>query len=78
MTDKIDAVNIMESGDPIQTIKDSKHFCILPWIHLHAWPDDRVMPCCIADSAKPVAEYQSGMDIMDMDIMDMMDIVAEI
>ena len=66
MTDTIDAVNILENGDPIKAIADSKHFCILPWIHLHAWPDDRVMPCCIADSAKPVAEYQPGMDIMDI------------
>jgi hypothetical protein len=31
-------------------IKNSKHFCILPWIHFHAWPDKRVMPCCVADS----------------------------
>lgn len=66
MTDKIDTVNILENGDPIKSIADSKHFCILPWIHFHAWPDDRVMPCCIADSATPVAEYQPGMDIMDI------------
>jgi hypothetical protein len=66
MTDKIDAVNILENGDPIKSIADSKHFCILPWIHFHAWPDDRVMPCCIAESSTPVAEYQSGMDIMDI------------
>lgn len=66
MTDKIDAVNILENGDPVKSIADSKHFCILPWIHFHAWPDDRVMPCCIADSATPVAEYEPGMDIMDI------------
>lgn len=66
MTDKIDTVNILENGDPIKSIADSKHFCILPWIHFHAWPDDRVMPCCIADSATPVSEYQPGMDIMDI------------
>jgi len=66
MTDKIDVVNILENGDPIKSIADSKHFCILPWIHFHAWPDDRVMPCCIAESATPVAEYEPGMDIMDI------------
>lgn len=32
-----------------------KHFCILPWIHFHAWPDGKVFPCCMADSNKPVA-----------------------
>lgn len=66
MSDKIDVVNITESDDIVKTIADSKHFCILPWIHFHAWPDDRVMPCCIAESATPVAEYEPGMDIMDI------------
>jgi len=23
-------------------------FCILPWIHLHAYPDGRAYPCCLA------------------------------
>jgi hypothetical protein len=32
-----------------------KHFCILPWIHFHAWPDGKVFPCCMADSNKPLA-----------------------
>ena len=31
-------------------IKSGKHFCVLPWIHFHAWPDGKVMPCCVADS----------------------------
>lgn len=66
MSDKIDVVNILESDDIINSIADSKHFCILPWIHFHAWPDDRVMPCCIAESSTPVAEYKPGMDIMDI------------
>ena len=33
----------------------TKNFCILPWIHFHAWPDTKVFPCCMADSSKPVA-----------------------
>ena len=32
--------------------KNSKHFCILPWLHFHAWPDGRVFPCCLAGSEK--------------------------
>lgn len=27
-------------------MKDSKHFCILPWIHLHVSQNGRVSPCC--------------------------------
>jgi hypothetical protein len=38
-----------------QNIFYKKHFCILPWIHFHAWPDTKVFPCCMADSSKPVA-----------------------
>jgi len=32
-----------------EDIKDSKHFCIIPWLHLHALPDSRVLPCCVSD-----------------------------
>lgn len=28
----------------------SKTFCIMPWIHLHSWPDGRAMLCCIANN----------------------------
>ena len=38
-------------------LKESKNFCVLPWIHMHAWPTGKIMPCCIADSSKPVAHY---------------------
>lgn len=51
-------------------IHHGKHFCILPWIHFHAWPDGRVMPCCVADSNKPVAtinEHESIIDMMNSD-----------
>ena len=35
--------------DPIvidSLVKHGKHFCVLPWVHFHSWPDGRVMPCC--------------------------------
>ena len=25
---------------------ESDHFCMLPWIHLHSYPDGRAYPCC--------------------------------
>ena len=28
------------------TLIDNKHFCILPWIHLHVAQNGRVSPCC--------------------------------
>jgi len=33
----------------------SDSFCILPWIHMHAFPDGRAYPCCLA-----LAEYPVG------------------
>ena len=36
-----------------------KNFCILPWIHFHAWPDGKTFPCCIADSNRPVSSTNS-------------------
>jgi len=27
---------------------DSVNFCMLPWMHLHAFPDGRAYPCCFA------------------------------
>jgi hypothetical protein len=49
-----------------KTAKQGKHFCILPWIHFHAWPDKRVMPCCVADSTMPVSEITDKVTILDM------------
>ena len=28
-------------------------FCMLPWIHLHAYPDGRAYPCCLAKYETP-------------------------
>jgi len=33
-------------------IKESKTFCMLPWIHIHTTPSGLAAPCCIAESTK--------------------------
>ena len=30
-------------------LTESKTFCMLPWIHMHAYPDGRVYPCCLSN-----------------------------
>jgi MoaA/NifB/PqqE/SkfB family radical SAM enzyme len=35
-------------------LKESKTFCIYPWIHLHAYPTGKAYPCCHAEMAYPV------------------------
>jgi hypothetical protein len=49
-----------------ELVTEGKHFCVLPWIHFHAWPDKRVMPCCVADSNLPVAEIKKDESIIQM------------
>jgi MoaA/NifB/PqqE/SkfB family radical SAM enzyme len=46
-------------------LKDSKTFCIYPWIHLHAYPTGEAYPCCHAEMAYPVGNchYKSLEDI---------------
>ena len=39
-------------------LMDSDSFCMLPWIHLHAWPDGRAYPCCLAVAKHPVGNFK--------------------
>jgi len=36
----------------------SDNFCMLPWIHLHAWPDGRAYPCCLGNALHPVGNFK--------------------
>lgn len=38
----------------------NKAFCILPWIHMHVWPNGNAMPCCVADSTKPFGNLKNN------------------
>ena len=39
-----------------ELLLDSKSFCMLPWLHLHAYPDGRAYPCCFAFNQYPVGD----------------------
>ena len=28
-------------------MSDQKPLCIIPWVHLHTWPNGNVYPCCV-------------------------------
>ena len=30
----------------------SNTFCVLPWIHMHIWPNGSVYPCCMSDTSQ--------------------------
>jgi organic radical activating enzyme len=39
-------------------LMESDTFCMLPWIHLHAWPDGRAYPCCLGRAEHPVGSFK--------------------
>src|SRR6056300_1045743 len=38
---------------------ESDTFCMLPWIHLHAYPDGRAYPCCFGLDKYPVGNLNT-------------------
>ena len=55
-------------------LKNSKTFCMYPWIHLHTYPTGETYPCCHADMHKPVGstKQQPLKDIWNSDEMKQM------
>lgn len=43
-----------------QLLTESKTFCMLPWTHMHAFPDGRAYPCCLADYWHPVGDLRKN------------------
>ena len=46
-TDLVKPIELTEREEFL--LKDSKTFCIYPWIHLHAYPTGEAWPCCHAE-----------------------------
>jgi radical SAM protein with 4Fe4S-binding SPASM domain len=38
----------------------SKTFCMLPWVHMHAFPDGRAYPCCMSDYWHSVGDLRKN------------------
>ena len=41
-------------SDQKERYLNSKVFCMLPWVHMHLWPNGDTYPCCLAESRMPV------------------------
>jgi organic radical activating enzyme len=39
-------------------LTESKTFCMMPWVHMHAFPDGRAYPCCSANYWNPVGDLR--------------------
>jgi radical SAM protein with 4Fe4S-binding SPASM domain len=54
----IDAETLTEQQ--VERLTESKNFCMLPWVHMHAFPDGRTYPCCLADYWHPVGDLRKN------------------
>jgi len=43
-----------------QRLTKSKTFCMLPWVHMHAFPDGRAYPCCLSEYWHPVGDLRKN------------------
>ncbi len=41
-------------------LKESRTFCIYPWIHLHAYPTGEAYPCCHAEMKYPIGNCRNN------------------
>lgn len=44
--------------DQLHRLVDSEYFCMIPWIHMHAFPDGRAYPCCLGDDQHPIGNFK--------------------
>ena len=42
-------------------LEKSDTFCMMPWVHMHTWPDGRVLACCLANPDQPLGHLDSGL-----------------
>ena len=51
-------INKVKTPNPGDSVSDT--FCIMPWTHLHTWPNGNVYPCCLADSDSPLGNLKEN------------------
>jgi radical SAM protein with 4Fe4S-binding SPASM domain len=45
-------------SDQSDRLTKSDVFCMIPWIHMHAFPDGRAYPCCLGDDKYPIGNFK--------------------
>ena len=46
--------------DQLDRLTKSETFCMIPWIHMHAFPNGQAFPCCLADSDHPIGDLHKN------------------
>jgi radical SAM protein with 4Fe4S-binding SPASM domain len=44
--------------DQLDRLTKSNVFCMIPWIHMHGFPDGRAYPCCLGDEKHPIGNFK--------------------
>jgi MoaA/NifB/PqqE/SkfB family radical SAM enzyme len=56
-------MNLSKKLNKEYLLKESKSFCMAPWIHMHIWPNGEAFPCCIVqpEDIKVTGKNRKGM-----------------
>ena len=46
--------------DQLERLIDSDVFCMIPWIHIHGFPDGTAYPCCLAKMDHPIGNFKES------------------
>ena len=46
--------------DQLDRLVKSDQFCMIPWIHMHAFPDGRAYPCCLSEPQHPIGDLKKN------------------
>ena len=46
--------------DQLSRLVDSDTFCMIPWIHMHGFPDGRAYPCCLGEMDHPIGNFKQN------------------
>lgn len=38
----------------------SPRFCLIPWVHMHVWPEGNTYPCCFFDHDQPIGSMRES------------------
>lgn len=57
--------------DKEHLLKESKSFCMLPWVHIHSTPYGKVAPCCISTSTHNHAIDEKALTFDNRSLMDL-------
>ncbi len=52
------------SGDQLRAyLETSDTFCMMPWVHMHTWPDGRILNCCLGNPDTPMGHLDDGLKV---------------